>query len=188
MLTVISDNRNPSVLVTLPTIFPAPADAFRCPSVSINLFVKCKSTGFWLVGEDAHDDQEQNMTTAIRVPIKNRYFFTGIINSPFKVYEDLNNLQIVKVELESPLLGREFRGVGKSVIHEIFSPLERSLRPKGRSFEKIQCGRGLKPLPNFLTGFTEISRPREPTPNPSQEGNNPCHPLTRMNKMKIPIQ
>ena len=78
--------------------------------------------------------------------------------------------------------------MGKSVIREIFTPLERSLRPKGRSFEKIQCGRGLKPLPNFLTGFTEISRPREPTPNPYQEGNNPCHPVTRMNKMKIPIQ
>ena len=29
---------------------------------------------------------------------------------------------------------------------------------------------------------------KEPTPNPSQEGNNPCHPVTRSNKMKIPIQ
>jgi hypothetical protein len=99
MLIVISDNGDPAVLVTLPTIFPVPADAFRCLSASANLFVKCKSTGFWLVGEDAHDAQEQNMTTAIRVPIKNRYFFTGIINAPFKVYEDLNNLQIVKVKL-----------------------------------------------------------------------------------------
>jgi hypothetical protein len=99
MLTVISDNGNPSVLVTLPTIFPVPADAFRCPSVSINLFVKCNSTGFWLVREDAHDAQEQNMTSAIRVPIKNRFFFNGIIDSPFNVYGDLNNLQIVKVKL-----------------------------------------------------------------------------------------
>ncbi|MBM2835227.1 MAG: hypothetical protein HW406_2388 [Candidatus Brocadiaceae bacterium] len=96
---VMSDKGEPSVWVTLPTIFPLPADAFRCPSVSINLFVKCNSTGFWLVGEDAHDDQEQNITTAISVPVKNRYFFTGIINSPFNVYEDLNNLQIVKVKL-----------------------------------------------------------------------------------------
>ena len=29
---------------------------------------------------------------------------------------------------------------------------------------------------------------KEPTPNPSQEGNNPCRPVTRINKMKIPIQ
>ena len=29
---------------------------------------------------------------------------------------------------------------------------------------------------------------KRPTPNPSQEGNNPCHPVTRINKMKIPIQ
>ena len=29
---------------------------------------------------------------------------------------------------------------------------------------------------------------KEPTPNPSQEGNNPCHPATRLNKMEIPIQ
>src|SRR3990167_7514696 len=99
MLSVISGNGDPSVLVTLPTIFPVPADAFRCPSSSINLFVKCKSAGFWFVGEDAHDAQEQNMTAAIRVPIKNRGFFIGIINLPFKVYEDLNNLEIVKVEL-----------------------------------------------------------------------------------------
>ena len=64
------------------------------------------------------------------------------------------------VKLEIPLLGGDFvvsaqsndLGVGKSVIREIFTPLERSLRPKGRSFEKIPCGRGLKPLPNFLTG------------------------------------
>ena len=27
-----------------------------------------------------------------------------------------------------------------------------------------------------------------PTPSPSQEGNNPCRPVTRINKMKIPIQ
>jgi len=26
---------------------------------------------------------------------------------------------------------------------------------------------------------------KEPTPNPSQEGNNPCHPVTRLNKMKF---
>ena len=67
------------------------------------------------------------------------------------------------LKLESPLLGGDL-GVGKAVIREIFTPLERSLRPKWRSFEKIQCGRGLKHLPNFLTGFTEISRPRGPTP------------------------
>src|SRR3990170_6466133 len=99
MLTVISGNGDPSVLVTLPTIFPVPADAFRCPSSSINLFVECKSTGFWLVGEDAHDDQEQNMTTAIIVPVTNRYFFTGIVDSPFNVYKDVNDLQIVKIKL-----------------------------------------------------------------------------------------
>jgi len=99
MLTVISDNGNPSVLVTLPIIFPLLADTFRCPSVSINLLVKCNSTGFWLVREDAHDDREQNMTSAIRVPIKNRFIFNGIIDSPFNVYGDLNNLQIVKVKL-----------------------------------------------------------------------------------------
>ena len=96
---ITSERGNPSVLVTLPTIFPVPADTFRCPSVSINLLVKCNSTGFWLVGEDAHDAQEQNMTSAIRVPIKNRFFFNGIIDSPFNVYGDLNNLQIVKVKL-----------------------------------------------------------------------------------------
>ena len=28
---------------------------------------------------------------------------------------------------------------------------------------------------------------KEPTPNPSLEGNNPCHPVTRLNKMKIPV-
>ena len=27
---------------------------------------------------------------------------------------------------------------------------------------------------------------KEPTPNPSQEGNNPCRPVTRINKMKHP--
>src|SRR3989304_9182452 len=105
---VTSERGNPLVLVTLPFILPVPVDVSFCSDVPINSFVEGKSVGFWLFGEDAHDDQEQNMTTAIRAPIKNRYFFTGIINSPFKVYEDLNNLQIVKVELESPLLGGDF--------------------------------------------------------------------------------
>ena len=61
-------------------------------------------------------------------------------------------------KLENPLLGGEL-GVGKAVIREIFTPLEMSLRPKGRSLKKYSVGRGLKPLPNFLTGFAEISRP-----------------------------
>ena len=79
----------------------------------------------------------------------------------------LRTLNFLYIELESPLVGGDFvvsaqsndLGVGKAVIREMFTPLERSLRPKGRSFEKIQCGRGLKPLPHFLAGFTEISRP-----------------------------
>ena len=70
----------------------------------------------------------------------------------------LRTLNFLYIELESPLVGGDL-GVGKAVIREMFTPLERSLRPKGRSFEKIQCGRGLKPLPHFLAGFTEISRP-----------------------------
>lgn len=39
-----------------------------------------------------------------------------------------------------------------------FTPLERRLCPKGRSLRKYirQSGRGLKSLPNFLTGFTLV--------------------------------
>ena len=96
---VISESDNPSVLLILPTIVPVPGDVFFCSDTSSNSFVECKSTGFWLVGEDAHDDQEQNMTTAIIVPVTNKYFFTGIVDSPFNVYKDVNNLQIVKVKL-----------------------------------------------------------------------------------------
>jgi len=66
--------------------------------------------------------------------------------------------------------------VGKPVIREVFTPLERSLRPKGRSFEKIQCGRGLNPLPNFLTGFTEF---HDPCPCENGERNPPLTPPKR---------
>ena len=45
-------------------------------------------------------------------------------------------LAIGNYKSESPLLGGDLV-VGKAVIREIFTPLERSLRPKGRSFEKI---------------------------------------------------
>ncbi len=51
-------------------------------------------------------------------------------------------------KLESPLLGRDSTipllggdlGVGKAVIREIFTPLERSLRSKGRRLRKYSVG------------------------------------------------
>ena len=45
-------------------------------------------------------------------------------------------LAVGNYKSESPLLGGDL-GVGKAVIREIFTSLERSLRPKGQSFEKI---------------------------------------------------
>src|SRR3990172_13128460 len=64
-----------------------------------------------------------------------------------------------------------------------------------------KCGRGFKLLPHcifskllpfgrrLLSNGVNISRITAlPTPNPSQEGNNPCRPVTRINKMKLPIQ
>ena len=75
---VISDNGNPSVLVTLPFVLPVPVDVSFRSGVPINSFVEGKSVDFCLIGEDAHDARDQHMIITLRAPIINKCFFVNI--------------------------------------------------------------------------------------------------------------